>query len=570
MSDTLTYTLYAVVAITFIIILISLFQMFRNKKINKEISELNREKNKIIGPEIMSELSKVSALVKNERIEERFKGWNNKYETIKNGDVLNINDMLLEADFLLEQRRYKDLGRKMTSIEIKLYEARSKTEHLLEEIREITLSEEKNRNLITKLKATYRQMLQTFENTIGEFGTISKPVELQFEVIERLFQNFEIAMDNNDYDEVSHIVKAIDELLKHTSVILEEVPIIVMMVTELIPRKEKAAIETYNTMIKDGYGLDYLNVEYNVSEINKKIADIMARVGVLNLEDALFELKTFVNYFDNLFNDYEREKLIKKVFEENIVSFKNKLMKTTSMVSNFFKQLEDYKIQYDLKNKDIDELNELNSDLNKLEDDLKTLNDTVKTKSFPYSRLTKELDIIAVKLTKLESAFNDKIRTIGSMKSDEERAREQLEEIKVLLKGAKLKIREYKLPMIPSNYYIELKEASASIKEIIKELNNKPINIETLNIRVDTARDLVFKLYNSTNEMIKTAIMAEMAIVYGNRYRSTKSLVEDGLTRSETLFVKGEYKKALELSINTIDTIEPGFYRKLLNIYNHE
>ena len=70
--------------------------------------------------------------------------------------------------------------------------------------------------------------------------------------------------------------------------------------------------------------------------------------------------------------------------------------------------------------------------------------------------------------------------------------------------------------------------------------------------------------------MIKTAIMAEMAMVYGNRYRSTKHLIEDGLSRSEALFMKGEYKKSLELSINTIDLVEPGFYRKLLNLYQQQ
>lgn len=570
MSELVTTILYAVIIITFFVILITSISLIRSKKINRELEELQREKNKVIGPEILSELSKVSALVKNEKIEEKYNNWNLRYDFIKNKDVALINDLLLEADFLLEQKKYKPLMKKVTDIEIKLYEAKTKTEYLVNEIREITLSEEKNRNLITKLKASYRELLQEFERTIESFGTIRKPVELQFEVMERLFQSFENAMDNNDYDEVNHIVKALDEMINHTKVVIEEVPIIVMMVSDLIPRKEKAAIEMYNKLVHIGFTLDYLNVEYNVNEINKKISDIMVRVGVLNLEDVIFELKTFVDYFDNLFNDFEREKLIRKVFEENIVQFKSKMLNTKGLVSNFFNQLEEMRGQYDLKEKDITELNELNDELEKIDFDLKSLTETVKTNSFPYSRLSKELDVLMSKLSKVEGSFHDKIRTIGNMKSDEERAREQLEEIKILLNKAKLKVREYKLPTIPSTYYIQLKEAGNSIKDLMKELNQKPIHIDVLNIRVDTARDLVFKLYTSTNEMIKTAVMAEMAMVYGNRYRSSKHLIEDGLLRCETLFMKGEYKKALELSITTIDLVEPGFYRKLLNLYQQE
>lgn len=570
MSDTVSALFFAAMIFVFVLILIAIVHLVIGKKINKHIAELHKEKNKVIGPEILSELNKVSTLVKNERIEGKFKNWSKKYETIKNKDVLHINDLLLEADCLLEQRKYKDLRSKLTSIEIKLYEARSKTEHLVEQIREITLSEEKNRNLITNLKANYRELLQVFERSIGDYGTICKPIEMQFELMERLFQNFETAMDNNDYEEVNHIIKAIDEFIRHMSIVIEEVPAIVMMVTDLLPRKEKSIIEIYNQLIEQGYGLDYLNIEYNISEINKKIADIMVRVGVLNLDDAIFELKTFVDYFENVFNDFEREKLTRKVFEENLLSFRNKLKKTKTMVQQFFDQLEDIRGQYDFNDKDVEDLTHLDEEIEQIEKSLTSLDDIIRTKSFAYSRLSKELEVLVSRLSKVENIFHDKIRTIGSMKSDEERAHEQLEEIKLLLKKAKIRIREYKLPMIPSNYYVELKEAHSAIKEITKELEQKPIKIDTLNIRVDTARDLVFKLYNSTNEMLKTAIMAEMAIIYGNRYRSSKNLIEDGLSRSEILFVKGEYKKALELSINTIDIVEPGFYRKLLNLYHQE
>ena len=97
---------------------------------------------------------------------------------------------------------------------------------------------------------------------------------------------------------------------------------------------------------------------------------------------------------------------------------------------------------------------------------------------------------------------------------------QQLEEIKLILKEAKLKIREYNLPVVPKKYYVELSEAQDAIKEIIVELEKKPINTETLNTRVDTARDLVLKLYTKTKDMMKNAFFAEKAIVYGNRYRS--------------------------------------------------
>ena len=120
------------------------------------------------------------------------------------------------------------------------------------------------------------------------------------------------------------------------------------------------------------------------------------------------------------------------------------------------------------------------------------------------------------------------------------------------------------------NLSVELKEASEAIKEIVKELDKKPVTIEILNTRVDTARDLVLKLFGKTKEMMKTAMFAEMAIVYGNRYRSHEKELDKNLIYSEALFNKGEYQKSLELTINSLNRIEPGIYEKLLDLYGEK
>ena len=137
-----------------------------------------------------------------------------------------------------------------------------------------------------------------------------------------------------------------------------------------------------------------------------------------------------------------------------------------------------------------------------INDDFKLLLEHGKSKTFAYSRLYDELDGLGVKLVRLQDDLDYQLKSITSMKDDEYRAKEQLGTIQELLKKAKMKLKDYKLPIIPSNYYVELKEAQDAIKEIIKELDKKPIVIKILNIRVDTARDLVFKIYNKTNDMI--------------------------------------------------------------------
>lgn len=239
-------------------------------------------------------------------------------------------------------------------------------------------------------------------------------------------------------------------------------------------------------------------------------------------------------------------------------------------MNDIYKQFDDIQNTYDLKEEEIENINKLYTELCGLSDDYKILAEQGKEKAFAYSKLYSEIEALSVRLGTLENNFDDFLSSIGSMKEDETRARGQLEEIISLLKKAHFKTREYKLPVIPNNYYVELQDAKEAIKEIVKELSRKPISIKILNTRVDTARDLVFKLYNTTEEMIKNAILTETSIVYGNRYRTSDNDIKEGLDIAENLFLKGDYKRALEIAVNTIDIIEPGVYKKIKAAYEND
>ena len=188
----------------------------------------------------------------------------------------------------------------------------------------------------------------------------------------------------------------------------------------------------------------------------------------------------------------------------------------------------------------------------------------VKNKATPYSSVNDEVEKLSNRLKQVESTLDIALKSLGNMYEDEQRAREQLEEIERLLKECKEKMREYKLPVIEDRYFVELSEANEAILEVIKELSKKPIAIKTLNTRVDTARDLVLKLYNTTVSMIKTAKMSEMAIVYGNRYTPLHEDIEEGINRARNLFFKGDYTSSLKVSVDTIKLVDDNFERKLL------
>lgn len=561
-------TIYLIVIILFTIIMV-IKSKKQNKAIRNAISELEREKNQVIGAPILNELSKVEALINDDKLKAKYDNWQNRFDDIRNKNIPEITDMLLDADSYADARKYKQLRALLADIELKIYKLREKTNKLLSEIKEITLSEEKNRDQIVRLKNKYRKLKSDYEKNKSEYEPVTNQIELQFENIEKRFQEFEIVMEKKDYDEINYIVKGISDMIEHMEYVVKEVPAILIMCNDLVPSKIEDISNIYIKMTREMYQLDYLNVEYNIKETQKKLKDILDRVKVLNLEDVLFELKTIINYFDSLYNDFEIEKMSRKTFDSNMKSFKVKLVRTNKTITGLMSELSTLKTNYDLKDEDIKRLNVINHEIDNIKNAYNNLMDCSKNHSFPYSKMVKELDILIIKVSKLDETLNYDLKTIGSMKEDEIRAREQLDSIKDLVKKSRNRIRLYNIPVVPDNYFVELKDASDAIKEIQKELNKKPINIEVLNIRVDTARDLAFKVFNTTNSLLKTIVMLEETLVYGNRYRSEKEKVNEELNLAEKLFYKGSYKKALEVTMNAIDYVEPGIHNKIIAAYEN-
>ncbi len=558
------------VATGLIIFILYFIQNKQNQKLKEVLEKLEIEKNMIDSSPIVPELSKVEAFSQNDKIDHLYKDWSERFDSIKNIQIPKITDMLLDADYSLTKMDYKGTLYKVAKLEMEIYKVRTNSELLLKEIKEITNSEEKNRNLITILKGQYREMYQKFLDIQNECDPINKAIALQFENISKRFEDFERIMEQHEYTEVGGLVKAIEEMLKHMSVVLEEVPTIILLTTNILPKRIKEIEDTYQYMTKKGYPLDYLNVEYNIEEANKKISDILDRTKILNLEDSLLELKVLTRYFDSLFTDFEKEKNARIEYEESNKIFKIKIEKITKLVKNIFKQMDEIHSSYDLREDDSQVLFQIKESLETLQKDYKILIGHTKNKAFAYTKVVKELGVLVKNLTQIEENLDNYLDTIGSMRDDEMRAREQLEEVKSILKKARLKLREFNLPIIPKSYYTELKEASEALKEIVKELEKKPITISVLNTRVDTARDLALKLFSKTQNMIKIAKFSETAIVYGNRYRSIVEDLDKHLRYAETLFFKGSYQKSLEVTINALHQVEPGIYDKLLNLYGEK
>ena len=402
--DRITFILIAglvwIVTIILVIVVLTLINNKEKRKLKSEIETLEKEKNMVISASMLSELNKVEALVNNDEMREKLDDWKKRFNDIKDTEMPKITETINEIEELFEEKNFKELKGLVLKADFDLNTLKTKASFLLDEIKDVTLSEERNRETITKLKAEYREVLSTYKEFEDEYEIVKVPLELQFENVDKLFAAFESSMEANAYTEVGKIVKAIADVISNLKVIIDEARPIVTLGKNLIPKKEEDIKNIADKMTREGYNLEYLNIDYNINEANKKIQDIFQRLNVLNVEDSLFELKTMHDYFDSLYSDFDKERYSKKIYEDYSRSILLKATKLEKVNNELFKKIGDIKYSYDLSDDEVAVIAEIKQEIMGIRASYDKVVDTARSKILAYSKLAREMEIINSKLIK--------------------------------------------------------------------------------------------------------------------------------------------------------------------------
>ena len=117
--------------------------------------------------------------------------------------------------------------------------------------------------------------------------------------------------------------------------------------------------------------IDETNRKAVIKEIKNKIDNIIENLKKLELGESIIELKTFIEYFNELYNDFDKEKECKDLFKQNIKELGYRIDNINKVVRDIYLQIDDIKYNYNLSNEDINKFSLLNKSLEKINKDYK-------------------------------------------------------------------------------------------------------------------------------------------------------------------------------------------------------
>ena len=553
------------ICILLVIFAMIVYRMFKLKKYRKEIIELENQMNAVKSLPIQYRLGRVKGIGKNmPEVLEKYNLYIKEFDDLNSFQTNDIVPLINEIDEQLYYRKLAGVKSKLYKLKEKISNYETKSQDLLKRIEVITEVENEQRLEIIKIKEKYRAASDNFANVRFKIEDFVPSIPEIFNEIDERFVVLEEMMNNQRFDEAKTYAGKIEKDVDILAANLRDLPTYISIVRKYIPKRLEEIYAIIEEMKEKDFSIEKLSAASRYNQIGNVLEQTIQNIKDLKLENVGASIEKMTEDLNDLTNDLEKEQTAFHQYEEarnncyrHIGRLDDGLKKTVSSLSELQENylLADYKIT-------------IAGEYNKFKpivDDLARLAEVIESKNFSYSALIDEFNDLIKRCQPFDDALIKYNELESSLRLEEKRALDELDNINIVLLEIKSEIKNKHLPMISESYKDYIDDSYQKADEIMKFIRHRPIDLKRLSEQVDAARDVIYKLYDNVHNLIVTAEMVEEAIIYGNRYRSSFLEVNTELTKAELLFRNGEYTKALSTAVDIIEKIDPGSYEMLIN-----
>lgn len=562
-NDNLTFIILGVVLVVIVTIVIILkSRKNKYKRYTATITELDRDKVRVIHTPIDHELAKLNKVIKNVDLLVLLGEWHSRWDELKKVRVREITNAILSVEDNVERGRFKGVEADLDKCKELIEKLRSDAKKLYDEIYAVSKLEDTIRDKFTKLKIKFRKVKKLFLDNEPVLIYMKAELDQKVEDITDHIAQLEHVISVNEYEQAEKMIEDITKEIEAFELLIENLPDLLIVVKQFIPRKIVDLENNYDNYKKKEVPLKHLRFEDSIREVREMSEEILNKMKKLTFSDIEAQISGIIEFCDGVKTIVDNEVNNYYVFRDNYEDLSQTVEDITLYTQNLKDEIEKVKVLYEIS--DFDE-----SDYLKFETEIIAINNRFQNlKIIPregdfYYDLNESVVAILEDAKATIDNVKDGTDRVLSLRADEQRAREQIVEIQYLVDTSKEIMRNANIPVVPGEFRTYVADAKDGIKYIIDELEKTPICVDTLNKRVDTSLELAYKLYNNTKRIIKEAMLAESAMLYGNRYRSSFENVDREISKAEKLYFDGKYHNCLNTTVNILEKTEPGIYEQI-------
>ena len=566
MSDNLL--IITMIAIAALLIIAYVVAVLLRKRNEKRLAVLEERKEELYNLPVNDEVEAVKNMHLIGQSQIAFREWNQKWVDLSLNSFADIENNLFEAEGYNNSFRFLKAQHKIDQIESQITLIEEDIASIRNALADLEKQESKNSGRVLHALDLFESLQKTVAEDSEKYGQALPEIEKQLENIQSEFSQFVTLNSSGDPVEAAGILDNAENHILALTHIVERIPAIVTKLTTELPDQLEDLEAGYRKLLDANYHFVETDIESRLQLLYEALKNNQENIKKLELDNAEYENNQIQEEINALYNIFTREIASQKVVENLLSTLPTYLDHLKDNNQVLVKDIERLSKTYLMAESDVNHVRRLQVDLDSLELTVSDLTSEQEEYSEAYSVLEERLENVQATLKEIEDDQVSVSERLVQIEKDDVNARQKANVYVNRLHTIKRYMEKRNLPGIPQNFLKLFFAASHSTEDLMAELEQSQVNIESVNRILEIASHDMEVLETETYSIVQYATLTEQLLQYSNRYRSFDEGIQQAFHEALEIFENAfDYQASFEKISQALEVAEPGVTNRFVSSY---
>ena len=558
----------ALIAVAALLIIAYVMAVFLRKRNGNRLEVLEQRKEELYNLPVNDEVEAVKNMHLIGQSQVAFREWNQKWVDLSLNSFADIENNLFEAEGYNNTFRFLKAQHQIDQIESQIGLVEEDIAEIRNALADLEKQESKNSGRVLHALDLFEKLQHTVAENSELFGQSLPEIEKQLEHIQSEFSQFVTLNSSGDPVEAAGILDETENHILALTHIVERIPAIVTKLTTELPEQLEDLEAGYRKLLDANYHFVETDIESRLQLLYESLKKNQENIRTLELDNAEYENEQIQEEINALYDIFTREIASEKAFEKLMATLPSYLkhMKENNQV--LVKDMERLGKTYLISESDVNRVRRLQADIAALNTTIQELTSDQAEISEPYSVLQERLESLQSALKDIEDDQIGVSERLVQIEKDDVNARQKANVYVNRLHTIKRYMEKRNLPGIPQKFLKLFFDASHSTEDLIAELEQTKVNIESVNRILEIASSDMDLLETETYSIVQNATLTEQLLQYSNRYRSFDDRIQEAFHEALNIFETAyDYQASFEKISQALELAEPGVTDRFVTSY---
>ncbi|ORO83865.1 septation ring formation regulator EzrA [Streptococcus oralis] len=560
--------IYLMVAIAVILILAYVAAIFLRKRNVSRLTALEERKEELYNLPVNDEVEAVKNMHLIGQSQVTFREWNQKWVDLSLNSFADIENNLFEAEGYNNSFRFFKATHQIDQIESQIDLIEEDIAAIRNALSELEKQESKNSGRVLHALDLFENLQHTVAENSEQYGKALPEIEKQLENIQSEFSQFVTLNSSGDPVEAAAILDSTENHILALTHIVDRVPSLVKTLSTELPEQLEDLEEGYRKLLDANYHFTETDIESRFQLLHESLKNNQENIRQLELDNAEYENTQIQEEINALYDIFTREIAAQKVVESLLSTLPTYLNHLKENNQVLVQDLERLNKTYLLPESDGNHVRRLQAELSGLDTAITEATEDQTEPTQAYSVLEEQLNSLQSNLKDIEDEQVSVSERLAQIEKDDINARQKANVYVNRLHTIKRYMEKRNLPGIPQSFLKLFFTASHNTEDLIAELEQAQVNIESVKRILEIATHDMEALETETYNIVQYATLTEQLLQYSNRYRSFDERIQQAFNEALEIFEKEfDYKASFEKISQALEVAEPGVTNRFVSSY---